>query len=117
MSAVNGTNVQAFISDLNGGVLERQLSTILSDVAAAVMEHGGKGKVKVDINIERIGNTAQVKLPVTLSYCRPTLTGKRSEEAESTSLMYIGRAGLTLFPEDQGQMFTKNGDIAERHPS
>ena len=111
MSAVNATNVQQFISDLNGGILERQLSTILSDVGAAVMEHGGKGKVKIDINLERIGNTAQVKLPITLSYCCPTMTGKRSEEAESTSLMYIGRAGLTLFPENQGQMFTKTGEV------
>lgn len=108
----NGTNVQTFIADLNGGILERQLSTILSEVAAAVIEHGGKGKVKLDINLEQIGNTKQVKLPITLSYSRPTLTGKRSEEAGSTSLMHFGRAGLTLFPEDQSQMFTKNGEVA-----
>lgn len=108
----NGTNVPAFIADLNGGILERQLSNILTDVAAAVIEHGGKGKINLVINLEQIGNTQQIKLPVTLSFTRPTMAGKRSEDAESTSLMHFGRAGLTLFPEDQSQMFTKTGEVA-----
>lgn len=117
MSTNNRTNVPAFISDLNGGVFEQQLAITLSEVAKAVLEHAHKGKgqgtIDIKIKMERIGNTMQFKIPVTLSYSHPNaVEGKRTETASSTSLMYFGKSGFTLFPEDQAQMFTKNGEVA-----
>ena len=106
------TNVQEFITDLDGGVLEKKLSRILSDVAGAVVDHNKPGKVSLTFELERIGNTYQVEIEHKLSYSMPTARGKAGEEEATTTPMHVGKGGkLSLFPEDQGQLFGKKGEV------
>lgn len=105
------TNVREFFSDLDGGVFEQKLSAVLSDVGAAVIEHNANGKIVLTIEMKRIGNSYQLHLDHTLTYTRPTVRGERREKDHTVTLMHFGKTGITLFPEDQGQLFGKRGDV------
>ena len=109
------TNVQNFISDLDAGVFEEKLSRILSDVAGAVIDNSGPGKVILQFDLKQIGDTYQVSVKHKLSFIRPTRYGKASEEDIKETPMHVGtRGALSLFPENQSQMFDKHGQaVAE----
>lgn len=104
------TDVLAFIADLEAGVFETMISSALSDVAAGVIDHDGKGHVTLKFDISRIGNSNQVMIGHKISYSTPTINGKQSEESTTKTPMYVGAGGsLTLFLQGQNQMFTKLG--------
>lgn len=58
-STAAATDVAEFITDLDGGQFERLLSIALSQTAAAVVDNGKKGEVKVTFQVERIPGTLQ----------------------------------------------------------
>lgn len=104
------TNVEQFFSDLDGGVFNEKLSMILSEVGAAVVDNGKKGKVVIEFDFAQIATSHQVHVSHTLKYQRPTKRGKKAEDDKTATPMYVGRGGkLTFFPENQGQMFDKKG--------
>lgn len=109
------TNVPAFVGDLYGGVFEEKLSAILSEVAAGVTTFDGKqGKVTIDLTFKKLGAASQVNIAHKLSYTVPTMRGKMSEEDVTETPMYVNSGGaLSLFPENQGQMFDKHGAVNE----
>jgi hypothetical protein len=110
------TDVTTFICDLDGGVFEQKLGHILSEVAGAVVDHGDRGKagqVQITLDIKRLGQGAQVEVKHKLSYSRPTMHGKSSEEEQLMTPMYVGVGGkMSLFPEGQDQLFTKHGEVS-----
>lgn len=107
------TDVGEFITDLDGGVFASKLGRILSDVAGSVVDHNRPGNVTIKIDIRRIGTSYQVALKHKLSYERPTMRGKQREEDVTETPMHVGKGGrLTMFPEQQTQMFDKKGAIA-----
>lgn len=108
------TNVNQFIVHLDGGVFEEKLSTILSDVAASVVDHGRSGEVNINLKIKQIGSSHQVQVDHTLKYKRPTSKGNISEDNSTSTPMHVGKRGaMSFFPENQGTMFDKKGDFAE----
>lgn len=112
MTTGRGTDVREFIHDLDGGVFEAKLSTTLSDVAAAVIDHGAGGKVVITLDISRIGASYQCLVKQTLKYVRPTAKGDVQETNVTETPFHVGRGGkLSLLQEDQGQLFTKTGNI------
>lgn len=107
------TNVTEFFSDLDGGVFEQKLARALSDAAGSVIDHDKKGGVTIDLKFRRIGNSYQVAVSHKLTVTRPTQNGEASEKNTTETPLHVGTGGrLTLFPENQEQMFTKTGDIA-----
>ncbi len=56
------TDMAEFITDLDGGQFEVMLSTALSRVAAAVVDHERKGKVTVTFEVLKIPGTHQVRI-------------------------------------------------------
>ena len=111
----NETDVTAFIGDLDCGVFEQKLGAILSQVAGAVVDHGDKGKsgkVVLEFDMKRIGASCQVEVKHKLSFVRPTMHGKSSEEEQLMTPMYVGTGGrMTIFPEGQDQLFGKDGSV------
>ena len=102
------TKVNEFLSDLDGGVLEEKLGTILSEVAGAVVSTAKTGRVILQLDLKQIGNSQQVEITHKLSYVRPTMKGKISEENTTATPMYSGpRGDLSLFPNDQADMFSR----------
>lgn len=107
----NVTDVKEILGDLDGGIFESKISTALSEVAMGVLNNSSKGKVVIEIDIEKMGNEKQVMLNHKIKFVKPTPRGKSSEEDTTQTPMFVGRAGkLSLLQEDQGQLFTKKGD-------
>lgn len=108
-----GTDVSEFISDLDGGVLERKLSLALSTVAAATIDNEKVGKVSLDISMKKIPGTHQLHCEVKLGFSRPTMNGKATEEETSVTAMHVGKFGKMSFaPENQMAFLDKQtGEI------
>lgn len=106
------TEIQQFVSDLNGGVLEQQLSQALSDVASGVVLHGKAGKILISLDISRIGDSSQVKIKHCLDFAKPTSKGRVREDVTGETPMHVGAGGrMSLFPEHQHDMFNS------KHPA
>lgn len=104
------TDVAAFVQDLDGGTFESKLAQVLSDVAASVIDNQRKGQVTLTFDISRIGSSYQVSVAHTLAFKRPTLRGEMGEKETVATPMHVGQGGrLSLFPENQGQLFSKQG--------
>ncbi len=107
------TDVREFFADLDGGVFENKVGMALNEVSLGVLNNAGKGKVTLTFDIERLSNSVEEKrvhIKHKLSYSRPTPRGKSSEEDQTETPMFVGRGGkLTILQEDQGQLFSLQG--------
>lgn len=105
------TDVTQFFEDLDGGVFAQKLARALSEVAGGVVDHDAKGRIDIQLNMQRIGQSYQVNIGHTLKYTVPTLRGKISEEDTTETPMHVNTGGkLSIFPENQHQMFTRTGE-------
>ncbi|WP_333609332.1 hypothetical protein [Arsukibacterium sp.] len=108
------TQVDKFISDLDGGQLEEKLSKVLSMVAGAVMDHNAAGEVVIKLGFNRL-SIQQVMVTHEVKFTRPTQRGKQSEHEKMQTPMYVGEKGaLSFFPEKQTVMFGKKGDLLSK---
>lgn len=106
------TDVNEVFGDFDGGVFMEKIGRALSDVAMGCVGHGKKGKVPLSFDVSRIGDSQQVKIDHGISFKVPTKTGSKSEDTTTSTPMYVNKGGkLSLFPEHQGQMFDKKGDV------
>lgn len=103
------TDVSEFVSDLDGGQLERALSVALSRVASHVVDREKAGKVSLSLSIKPIKGTHQISVDAELGYSHPTLKGKTSESAESTTVLHVGRFGRISLA--QQELLGKRGQI------
>jgi hypothetical protein len=107
------TDVEEFLTDLDGGVFSTKLSVALSQVAAATVDHDREGKVTIELSFKKIPGTAQVHCAHLLKFTKPTLDGKASEEEKRTTALHVGKFGkLSLAPENQLSMFPKSSQPA-----
>lgn len=98
-------NVADVLADLDAGLFLQKVSRQLQDTALGVAEHGRKGKIVLTLELERIGESHQLKVKHTAKYTRPTKRGTVVEDDTTETPMYVGRGGrLTLFPETQGAL-------------
>lgn len=105
------TTVEDFFHELDGGVFAERLSAAISDVAAAVIDNSKPGDITIKLSMKRIGSSHQVAIDHKLIFNRPTAKGKVSEENTTQTPMHVGSRGkVTLFPENQGQLFGKKGE-------
>jgi len=105
--AITGTNPEKFLSELDGGVFGEKLGMALSDVAAAVVNTGNPGRLRIDISIKQLGSGDQVVVTHKLAYERPTARGKAAEEDTTETPMHVGKRGrMSLYPENQHQLFS-----------
>lgn len=105
------TDVDQFLADLDGGLVVEKLGKLLSHVAAGVVDHHKKGKIQLTIELGQISNASQVKAHGTLKFTAPTMRGEQSESQSFDTPFYVGSGGrVTLFPEDQTDMFGRQGN-------
>lgn len=109
-STAAATDVAEFISDLDGGQLERKLSIALSQVAAACSDHNEKsGTVTLKLSFKAIKGTHQVICKHALAYTRPTLDGSASEDETRDTVLYVGPYGRLSLA--QQPLRTEQGDL------
>lgn len=108
------TQVDKFISDLDGGQFEEKLSKLLSMTAGSVMDNNKAGEVTIKLSFNRL-SVQQVMVTHELKFTRPTARGKQVEHEKMQTPMYVGEEGrLSFFPERQGIMFDKKGDLLSK---
>lgn len=96
------TDPEQFINELGGGVFAEKLGAILSMVSAGCIDNKKPGEITIKLKIKPVGEQYINNVSHTLSYTRPTMRGKSSEEETGETQMHVGRGGrMTLFPEDQ----------------
>lgn len=106
------TDVSQFLAELDGGHFERMLSIAMSESAAAAVDHQKKAVVTLQLSFEPIKGTHQVQVEHKLSFSRPTLEGKRSEEATRNTPMHVGKYGaLSVQPPNQLAFLDKAGNL------
>lgn len=108
------TDVGEFISDLDGGQLEHMLSVALSETAAAVVDREKKGKVKLELTLEHIKGTHQVRIEHKVVFERPTMTGAVREESTGASVLHVGKRGALSLA--QPKLFDDNQAAQSRIP-
>lgn len=97
----SSTDVTQLISDLDGGVLEEKLQHAIEEVAGAVHEYNRAGTVTLKFDIKALGSGNALQADHTISYSRPTLHGKSSEEDKTSSPIYVGpRGAVSAMPND-----------------
>lgn len=105
------TNVDDFIEELGAGVFKEKLAHSLSEAALGTILHGEKnrkGKVVIEITLERFGENEQVMIAHKLGLSVPTKRGKRTEEDTTDTAMFVGKGGvMTIDPpkEDNNGQF------------
>ena len=113
MSNDRMTVVPDFLGELDAGVFMNKIAASLNTTALGTLNNGGKGKVVLTFDIERMGNSVEekrVKIKHKLQYTTPTPRGKATEEDTTETPMYVGKGGkLSIMQEDQGQLFTMAG--------
>ncbi len=103
------TDVNDFMSALDGGVFEQKLSVALSQVAAAAMDHDRKGEVTIKLVFERLEGTFQCRVNHELKFSKPTLDGKAGEEEKRATVLWVGQYGrLSVLPPDVSRGGQKN---------
>lgn len=111
------TDVSQFLSDLDGGQFERMLGKALSDVAAGTVDNEGKGSVVLKLDFEKVPGAHQVICKHSLTYSRPTSSGKASEQSTRKTALHVGKFGrLSFVPESQFAMFTRSGEVVSNTP-
>lgn len=114
--ATRPSDLQEVFSDLDGGVFKEKIESILSIVSGAVIAHGKKGKIQINLDISQISNSHQVNIDHELKYTQPKERGQITETDKQSTPMSVNKGGkLTLFPEDQMQMFGRNGEPTTHH--
>lgn len=105
MQTEHPIDIADVLADLDGGVFAQQVGAALADAALAVVNHGErgrKGKVVIELTLDRINESSQIVIDHKLSYSAPTKRGKRGEETTTSTPMYVGRGGrLSIAPENQ----------------
>lgn len=107
------TDVSEFITDLDAGVFERQVSAALSQAAAACVDNQKQAEVNLKFLLKPIKGTSQTHVQHTLAYKKPTSTGKIAEDTTQTTTLHVGQYGrLSLVPDNQLDMFKKDKEVA-----
>lgn len=105
------TDVSEFVSDLDGGQLERKLSVALSQVAAAVTNTDKVGEVTLKLALKKVPGTNQVTVTHQLSYAKPTEAGRVREEDKRSTVLHVGKYGrLSLVPDNQLNLLDRQGN-------
>lgn len=95
----------AVFEELDAGIFNRKVSAALAETAMAVVnaeDKSKKGTVTIQLELERIGEGAQVNMSHTIDVSRPTLRGKIREIDKTQTLLHVGKRGkMTITPDTQ----------------
>lgn len=100
---------------LDAGAFEQKVNRAVRDTCVAVAAHGDKGKkgkVVIELTIERVGESTQVNMIHALKTTTPTPRGKVSEENTTQTPLHVTSHGPAFLPNDQVDAF---GQEVSRH--
>jgi hypothetical protein len=103
------TDLNEFLGDMEAGVFAQRVAVALSEAALGVVTTGKPGKVTITFDMKQIADGSQVAVAHKLEYHKPTMKGRVREESTGKTPYHVGPGGrITLFPENQGDLFGRN---------
>ena len=106
------SDIAEFLGELDAGVYEQKLHRTISETALATMAHNKCGEITLKFKVTPI-NQSQVKIVHSIVSSAPTMHGSKSEKNSTSTHMYVGEKGkMSIFPENQADMFNKKGSPA-----
>jgi len=82
---------------------------MLAQVALGVVESGKKGKLVITLDLDQIGDSAQLMVSHKVVATKPTLLGKLTEEEQTSTPLYTNTKGfLSVSPDVQVDMYSAN---------
>lgn len=100
------------LSQMNGGVTLNRIEAALKDVAIGVANTEKAGDVTVKVSIKpQKGTNGQVNIESKVTFSKPTGNGKRSEEVNDSTPMFISKYGLSALPNQPGLDFDKDEKV------
>lgn len=105
------TDIEEFVTDLDGGQFARKLSIAVSRCAAAAVDKDKTAEVVIKLKFQKIQGTQQVHCHHGLKFVHPTEDGKSSEEETRVTSLHVGKFGrLSLAPENQMSFLDRQGN-------
>ena len=105
------SEIGGFLGELGAGVFEEKLTRSLKETALACMVNNKKGEIVLKFAITPI-NQSQAKITHAINTKAPTTHGEKQEKNSTETHMYVNKGGsMSLFPENQTQMFTTTGKV------
>lgn len=106
------TDIGEFFTDLDAGIFAQKLSKAISQCAGSSIDLGRSSKITIELSFKQLGSSHQVSVSHNLKYKVPTSKGDLTETNSTSTPMHVGTGGkVTLFPENQGQLFGKDGAV------
>ncbi|QEY15501.1 hypothetical protein D0C16_05630 [Cellvibrio sp. KY-GH-1] len=103
------SEISEFLAELGAGTFEEKLQRTINETASLVMTNNREGEVTIKFKMKPI-SSSQAKVTHSIDFKAPTLNGQKSEKNTTDTVMYVGQKGkLSLFPENQTQMFDMRG--------
>lgn len=103
------TDLNEFFGDMEAGIFAQRVAVALSEAALGVVTTGKPGKVTIVFDMKQIADGSQVAIAHKLEFIKPTAKGKVREESTGKTPFHVGPAGkITLFPENQGDLFGRD---------
>jgi hypothetical protein len=97
------------LGDLDAGIFLEKISRAVKETAIGTVAHGKKGKVVIELAMDRIGESSQITMTHKLKFDRPTKRGKVAEEDATETALYVSpRIGLSIMPDTQTDWLTAN---------
>jgi hypothetical protein len=103
------TDLNEFLGDMEAGVFAQRVAVALSEAALGVVTTGKPGKVTITFDMKQIADGSQVAIAHKLEFIKPTAKGRVREDNTGKTPFHVGPGGrITLFPENQGDLFGRN---------
>lgn len=94
------------MDEFDAGIFVQKIDRAMKDVALGVVTTGKKGKVIIELALDRIGESSQVSVKHTLKFTKPTERGKVLEDNTTSTPLHVLPGGvLSVAPERQTDMF------------
>ncbi|MEN9755862.1 MAG: hypothetical protein RL755_49 [Pseudomonadota bacterium] len=107
-------NLDDVIGEFDAGIFSAKVLAAMSQVALGAVECGKKGKVTIEFVFDAKLASTGVNIQHTLKYAKPTNNGDSSEKSTTSTYMYVGKRGvLTISPEQQDDVFSKDGNVTK----
>lgn len=111
---MDNPSIQDTLGELDAGIFLSKVEAALKNVAIGVVTNDKKkGKVTIELELERINGTSSVQVHSTLKYLKPTNSGEQAEKSRTSTPMYVNNLGyLTISPQTQADLFKEDQTIA-----
>jgi len=102
------------LPQINADMTRQRMEAAIKEVAIGVANTEKAGKVTVTFDIKPQKNTdGQVNIDARVSFAKPTMKGKRSEETTDSTPMFVSRDGVSAIKDQPSLNFDNDPKVTD----